>query len=58
MTDEFSCVCNLMEDDLQKDWYENGEKYSHEGVEAALYKAYELGACNSFWGERFLGSQI
>lgn len=46
MTDEFSCVCNLMDDDLQKDWYENGEKYSHEGVEAALYKAYELGARN------------
>lgn len=46
MTDEFAGVENLMEDELQKDWYENGEKYSHEGVEAALYKAYELGARN------------
>lgn len=46
MTDEFACVCNLMDDDLQKDWYGNGEKYSYEGVEAALHKAYELGARN------------
>lgn len=46
MTDEFACVENLMNDELQKDWYENGEKYSHEGVEAALYKAYRLGARN------------
>ena len=44
MTDEFACVCNLMDDDLQKDWYANGEKYSHEAVEAALYAAYEQGA--------------
>jgi len=46
MTDEFACVENLMDDELQKDWYENGEKYSHEAVEAALYKAYRLGARN------------
>ena len=46
MTDEFACVNNLMDDELQKDWYENGEKYSHEAVEAALYKAYRLGARN------------
>lgn len=46
MTDEFAGVENLMEDELQKDWYENGEKYSHEAVEAALYKAYRLGARN------------
>lgn len=46
MTDEFACVENLMNDELQKDWYENGEKYSHEAVEAALYKAYRLGARN------------
>lgn len=46
MTDEFACVENLMDDELQKDWYENGEKYSHETVEAALYKAYRLGARN------------
>ena len=46
MTDEFACVENLMDDELQKDWFENGEKYSHEGVEAALYKAYEQGARN------------
>lgn len=46
MTDEFACVCNLMDDELQKDWYENGEKYSYEAVEAALYKAYRLGARN------------
>lgn len=44
MTDEFSCVNNLMDDDLQRDWFENGEKYSHEAVEAALYTAYEQGA--------------
>ena len=25
MTDEFACVENLMDGDLQKDWYENGE---------------------------------
>lgn len=46
MTDEFACVNTLMDDELQKDWYENGEKYSHEAVEAALYKAYRLGARN------------
>lgn len=46
MTDEFACVENLMDDELQKDWYENGEKYSHEAVEAALHKAYRLGARN------------
>ena len=44
MTDEFACVCSLMDDDLQRDWYENGEKFSHDAVEAALYKAYEQGA--------------
>lgn len=44
MTDEFACVNNLMDDDLQRDWFENGEKYSHEAVEAALYEAYEQGA--------------
>lgn len=46
MTDEFACVNTLMDDELQKDWYENGEKYSHRAVEAALYKAYRLGARN------------
>lgn len=46
MTDEFACVNTLMDDELQKDWYANGEKYSHEAVEAALYKAYRLGARN------------
>lgn len=46
MTDEFACVSNLMDGELQKDWYGNGEKYSYEVVEAALYKAYELGARN------------
>lgn len=46
MTDEFACVNTLMDDELQRDWYENGEKYSHEAVEAALYKAYRLGARN------------
>lgn len=46
MTDEFACVENLMDDELQKDWYENGEKYSHEAVGTALHKAYRLGARN------------
>lgn len=44
MTDEFACVCNLIDDELQRDWYKNGEKYSHEAVEAALHKAYRSGA--------------
>lgn len=44
MTDEFACVNTLMDDELQKDWYKNGEKYSHEAVEAALHKAYRSGA--------------
>lgn len=44
MTDEFACVENLMDDELQRDWYKNGEKYSHEAVEAALYEAYRSGA--------------
>lgn len=44
MTDEFACVCNLIDDELQRDWYKNGEKYSHEAVEAALHKAYRPAA--------------
>ena len=44
MDDRFACVCNLMDDDLQRDWDENGGSYSYNAVENALYKAYDAGA--------------
>lgn len=46
MEDRFACVCNIVDGELQEDWYKNNEKYSCEAVEKALYKAYDMGARN------------
>lgn len=46
MEDRFACVCNLVDGELQEDWYKNNESYSCDAVEKALYKAYDMGARN------------
>ena len=46
MEDRFACVCNLVDGELQEDWYKNNENYSCGAVEKALYKAYDMDARN------------